>query len=88
MYIMKNIKKSHWAIIIYPESAPPNWREILQDTGLEVAISPIHDQDINPDNTKKKPHYHVILNYSNNTTFLKAELLLDKKVSNTFFNKE
>lgn len=66
---MKNIKKRYWAIVVYPESLPPNWLEILQNTGLECAISPLHDKDINADNTPKKPHYHVILCYNNPTTY-------------------
>lgn len=50
-------------------SAPNNWIQLLQDQGLPVAISPLHDQDIEPDGSVKKPHYHVIVCYANNTTF-------------------
>ena len=66
---MKNVKKRYWAIVVYPESLPTNWLEILQNTGLECAISPLHDKDLNADNTPKKPHYHVILCYNNPTTY-------------------
>ena len=38
-------------------------------TGLQCAISPLHDKDMNPDNTPKKPHYHVILTYSGPTSY-------------------
>ena len=65
----KNIKKRYWAIIVYPESAPLGWRDILQQTGVQCAISPLHDKDINPDNTPKKAHYHVILCYEGPTTY-------------------
>ena len=51
----KNIKKRNWAFVLYPESAPADWREQLQKTGLQCAISPLHDKDMNPDNTPKKP---------------------------------
>jgi len=64
----KNVKKRNWAFIVYPESAPKNWVEILQQTGLQCAISPLHDQDLNADGTHKKPHYHVIVVYSTGTT--------------------
>lgn len=30
-------------------------------TGIEWVESPLHDKDVNPDETKKKPHYHVTL---------------------------
>ena len=65
----KNVKKRYWAMVLYPESAPINWLEILQNTGLPCAISPLHDKDINADNTPKKPHFHIILCYENPTTY-------------------
>ena len=40
----KNVKKRNWAFVLYPESAPENWREELQKTGLQCAISPLHDR--------------------------------------------
>lgn len=45
---MRSILKSHglwWGAIVYPESAPPDWIERLEKTGLQVAISPLHDSD-------------------------------------------
>ena len=65
----KNVKKRYWAFVLYPESAPEEWRQILTETGLECAISPLHDKDINPDGTPKKAHYHVILCYAGPTTY-------------------
>lgn len=64
-----NVKKRNWAFVLYPESAPDNWKELLQQTGLGIAISPLHNKDINPDNTIKKPHYHIILIYDGPTTY-------------------
>ena len=63
------MKKRSWAFVLYPESAPENWREILQQTGLSICVSPLHDKDINPTGEKKKAHYHIILCYSGPTTF-------------------
>ena len=65
----KNIKGRNWAFVAYPESMPNNWFELLQATGLPIAISPLHDKDTNPDGTIKKPHYHIICYYENTTTF-------------------
>ena len=73
----KNIKKRNWAFVLYPESAPADWREQLQKTGLQCAISPLHDKDMNPDNTPKKPHYHVILTYSGPTSYNVVKALTD-----------
>lgn len=66
---MRNVKKRYWAFLLYPESAPTDWREQLQATGIQCAISPLHDKDINPDNTPKKAHYHIILCYEGPTTY-------------------
>jgi hypothetical protein len=54
----------HWLFIVYPESAPADWREQLEATGLAFAVSPLHDSDKNPDGSPKKPHYHVIVSYT------------------------
>lgn len=35
-----------WSFIVYPESAPENWKEKLQLIGCELAISPLHDKDL------------------------------------------
>ena len=63
------MKKRYWAFVLYPESAPENWKEILQQTGLSCCVSPLHDKDIDEGTRKqKKPHYHIILCYSGPTT--------------------
>ena len=61
-------KARAWAFITYPESAPENWKEILQKTGIEFAISPLHDSDKDPTEEDKKPHWHVIALWGNTTT--------------------
>lgn len=43
----KIIKGRDWAFIVYPESAPENWREILDDTHIRWIESPLHDKDFN-----------------------------------------
>lgn len=58
-----------WACVAYPQSVPKNWIEKLQETGLQIAISPLHDKDINADGTEKKPHWHIIINYEGPTTY-------------------
>lgn len=65
----KNVKKRNWAFLVYPESAPENWLQILQATGLQCAISPLHDRDLNATGEPKKAHWHVIVCYSGPTSF-------------------
>lgn len=72
------IKKGRiWASVGYPESLPLDWLEQLQLTGLQIAISPLHNKDINPDGVEKKEHYHIIFNYDGPTTFKHVKDLCD-----------
>ena len=54
------IKGRNWAFVVYPDSLPSNWEEIIVETGLPMVFSPLHDKDINPTGEVKKAHYHVI----------------------------
>lgn len=57
----------NWSVIVYPDSAPENWEDILK---IEpVAISPLHDMDVNADGERKKAHYHVVFSYRGNKSF-------------------
>ncbi|RAN54119.1 hypothetical protein B8A31_01555 [Dolosigranulum pigrum] len=57
----KMVKGRDWTFIVYPESAPDNWRSILDDTFMKWIESPLHDKDVNPDGEIKKPHWHILL---------------------------
>ena len=63
------VKKRNWTFVLYPESAPTDWREQLKLSGLMAAVSPLHDKDTNPTGEAKKAHYHVLLVYSGPTTY-------------------
>lgn len=64
-------------------TAPDDWVDQLTQTGLPFCVSPLHDKDVNPDNTPKKPHWHVIVSWGNNTTYRNAKTLC--KVLNSPF---
>lgn len=51
----------NWTFVLYPESAPDNWRSILDDDHIEWIESPLHDKDLNADGQPKKPHIHILL---------------------------
>lgn len=62
-------KNRYWTFIAYPDSAPANWIQLLTETGLPVAISPLHDKDINETTEEqKKPHWHILLAWDGPTT--------------------
>lgn len=65
------IKKRNWGALVYTDSAPADWKEILKLKGLTFAVSPLHDKDMDEGangSTLKKPHYHIILCFSGPTT--------------------
>lgn len=61
-------KARTWGIVVYPESAPEDWMDLLAETYLQFAVSPLHNKDSNPDGTIKKEHWHVILNWDGPVT--------------------
>lgn len=79
----KNIKKRNWTAVLYPESMPKNWIEILHETGLPCAVSPLHNKDLNADGEPKKPHYHIIMCYSGPTSFNVVSRLTNQKLCGT-----
>ena len=68
-------RSSNWNFILYPESAPENWREVIDETRIEWVESPLHDKDVNPDGKEKKPHYHITLLYPSLKSFEQVEEL-------------
>lgn len=62
-YSMKDgiLKGREWTAIVYPDSAPANWRDILDETHYRWIESPLHDKDVNPDGEVKKAHWHILL---------------------------
>lgn len=56
-------RRRSWATVVYPESAPEGWMQLLGEKCIPVMISPLHDQDVNPTGEPKKPHYHVLICY-------------------------
>lgn len=73
----KNIKARYWASVGYPESLPTDFLDKLRETGLQVAISPLHDKDLNPDGKEKKEHYHFIFAYEGPTTYTNVKSLCE-----------
>lgn len=72
------IKKRNWGGVVYPESAPEDWQEILKLKGITFAVSPLHDKDINPTGEAKKPHYHVILCFDGPVTDNSVKTIMEE----------
>lgn len=65
-----NVKRGrNWTIIVYPDSAPDDWRDLLDKYHIQWIESPLHDKDTNPDGTVKKAHWHVLLLFDGNKSY-------------------
>lgn len=65
----------NYATVVYPESAPENWQDILSDHLVPAFISPLHDKDKNPTGEDKKAHHHVVLAFEGPKTKEQAEAI-------------
>lgn len=85
---MANIAKStkqreqrflSWTAVVYPgESLPEDWQNTLNGLMVRWAASPVHDKDINPDGTTKKPHRHLLLAFRTVKTYEQAKEITDR----------
>lgn len=62
----------NFTTIVYPESAPENWQELLAEQFIPAFVSPLHDKDVNPGGEAKKPHYHVMIMFDSVKTIEQA----------------
>lgn len=77
---MAEKRTRNWSTIIYPRQSeddettcPDNWADILGELGLKIAVSPLHDKDVNGDGSKKKPHRHLVVAFEGVKTRKQAE---------------
>lgn len=75
---MAESRKRNWVFVIYPESAPENWRAQLKAMLVPGFISPLHDKDFNSDGEPKKPHWHVILTFKGLKSYEQVKKITDE----------
>lgn len=73
----KDGRVRNFATVVYPESAPENWQQILAEQFVPAFISPLHDKDENPGGEMKKPHYHVVIMFEGKKSREQAKELFD-----------
>jgi len=71
----KDVRTRNWTFIVYPESAPKNWRDIIDQLHVPWIESPLHDKDVNPDGEVKKPHWHVMVLFSGKKSYSQVKEL-------------
>lgn len=74
----KDERTRNWTFVVYPESAPENWREIIDELHVPWVESPLHDKDVNPDGELKKPHWHVMIMFSSNKSYSQIREITSK----------
>lgn len=75
---MAEKRTRNWTLVVYPESAPNNWRSILDDYHVQWIESPLHDKDVNPDGELKKAHWHVLLLFDGVKSYKQIKEISDK----------
>lgn len=68
----------NWGMIVYPESAPDGWRDILRELHVPFLVSPLHDRDTHDDGSVKKPHWHVVMAFSSVKNAEQVKEITDK----------
>ena len=60
----------NFASVLYPESAPSDWLELLKQERVPFFVSPLHTDNYNPENPEmgNKPHHHVMVMFEGNKT--------------------
>lgn len=66
-----------WTFVLYPESAPKDWRDKLDELHIEWLESPLHDRDMNANGEVKKEHYHIALLFSSVKAYEQVKELTD-----------
>lgn len=67
----------NWSFILYEDSAPENWRELLDDMHIEWIESPWHDKDINANGEPKKKHKHILLLFAGKKSYEQIKEITD-----------
>lgn len=66
-----------WSFILYEESVPDNWKEVLDDMHIEWIESPWHDKDVNANGEKKKKHKHILLLFPGKKSYEQIKEITD-----------
>jgi len=73
----KDTRTRNWTIVLYPESAPENWRDYMNELHIEWIESPLHNLDTSADGEIKKEHWHILLMFSQVKTYEQVREMTD-----------
>lgn len=80
---MNRTKRSNkWAFLMYQESSPENYLEILEGLRIPFVLSPWHDKDIHPETGEiKKSHKHGALYFDSLKSYSQVSELISEKLN-------
>ena len=77
----KEKRSNKWAFLIYKESAPDNYIEVLEGLHVPFVLSPWHDKDIHSDTGEiKKAHKHGALYFESLKSYSQVSELITEKL--------
>ncbi|MGX7164493.1 replication protein [Enterococcus massiliensis] len=78
----KEKRSNKWAFLIYKESAPDNYIEVLEGLHVPFVLSPWHDRDIHSDTGEiKKAHKHGTLYFESLKSYSQVSELIAEKLN-------
>lgn len=78
----KEQRSNKWAFLLYKESTPQNYLEVLEDMHVPFILSPWHDKDVNKSTGEfKKAHKHGALFFETLKSYSQVSTLLTDKLN-------
>ena len=78
----KEQRSNKWAFLIYKESSPEDYHNVLEELNIPFILSPWHDQDVNRSTGEiKKSHKHGALFFETLKSYSQVSDLLQDKLN-------
>ena len=80
--MVKDKRSNKWAFLLYQESAPKNYLDILEEMHIPFVLSPWHDKDVNKETGEfKKAHKHGVLFFESLKSYTQVSELLTERLN-------
>ncbi len=90
-----------WSFIVYPESAPKDWKELVSNLHCEWSHSPLHDKDLwthdkideetgviyYKSGQRKKAHWHCIIKFDKSMSYMAVNELIRPMTNGPYLQK-
>ena len=78
----KDKRSNKWAFLLYKESVPDNYLDILEEMHIPFVLSPWHDKDVNKETGEfKKAHKHGVLFFDSLKSYSQVSDVLTSKLN-------